>query len=149
MTPFFSRTLPLPTTTSQLRDGLLSDVLRYTLDRGVFVVIVVVIVLDNVINCGNDAERTASMLLPLLGIIVWEILRSEEAEDACVGEECSLPPLFGIVVVASSRSRRSPGPRQRGRTEIVRASSVPASGTDEASLNPQLGKREKKAQVKS
>lgn len=140
----------MPMTISQLRVGFLSDVLRYTLDRGVFIVVidivvVVVIVVDVVISCGNDADRIASALFPLLGI-VWE--RSGEA-DACVGEEHSLPSLLGIVVFASSRIQRSRGARQRGRTEIVRASLVPWAGTNEAFLNPQLGKREKKAQVKS
>lgn len=61
-------------TISQLRDGFLSDVLRYTLDRGVFIVVidvvVVVIVIDVVISCGNDADRIASALLfPLFGIV--------------------------------------------------------------------------------
>lgn len=57
-TPFFSVAPLSSAPTSYLRDELLRDVLRYTLDRGIFSV-----------SCGNDAERTvASMPITLFGI---------------------------------------------------------------------------------
>lgn len=140
------RTTPLPsppTSTSHLRDELLRDVLRYTLDRGIFIV-----------SCGNDAERTVTSAPIALSGVVLETSRHWRAGDCCccccggMVECCSLPPLVGIVI-APSRWRSRGGGGWQGETGVVRASLVPGCETNEASLNPQLGKREKKAQVKS
>jgi len=90
-TPFLS-VVPLPsppTLTSLLRNELLRDVLRYTFDRGIFVV-----------SCGNDAERTVeSAPIALFGVVL-ETSRPRRVGD-CREVECSLSPLVEIVIAPS------------------------------------------------
>jgi len=77
-----------PTLISYLRDGLLRDVLRYTLDRGIFIV-----------SCGSDAERTVTSAPITLFGIVLEMLQPWRAD--CGEVERSLSSLVGIVMAPS------------------------------------------------
>lgn len=90
-TPFLS-VVPFPsppTLTSLLRNELLRDVLRYTFDRGIFIV-----------SCGNDAERTVeSAPIALFGVVLLETSRPRRVGDCAV--KCSLFLLVGIVIAPS------------------------------------------------
>jgi len=90
-TPFLS-VAPLPsppTLISYLRDGLLRDVLRYTLDRGIFIV-----------SCGSDAERTVTSAPIRLFGVVLEMSQPWRADD-CGRVGCFLSSLVGIVIASS------------------------------------------------